>query len=147
MSEDRLADDLDRAVAGTDLGPDRTPLWQRAVGGLQWVLMVIALAGALWLLGLVGLGLLQLDDVVPLPRVEGIPLPTLLLVGGLLAGLLLALVARPLVAMGARRRARQVRGRLLDRVGEVADAQVVAPLREARADHGRFCAAVARAGS
>jgi hypothetical protein len=147
VSEDRLADDLDRAVAGTDLGPDRTPLWQRAVGGLQWVLMVVALAGALWLLGLVGLGLLQLDDVVPLPRVEGIPLPTLLLVGGLLAGLLLALVARPLVAMGARRRARQVRRRLLERVGEVADAQVVEPLSEARADHGRFCAAVTRAGS
>jgi GTP-binding protein EngB required for normal cell division len=147
VSEDRLADDLDRAVAGTDLGSDRTPLWQRAVGGLQWVLLLIALAGALWLLGLVGLGLLQLDDVVPLPRVEGIPLPTLLLVGGLLAGLLLALVARPLVAMGARRRARQVRRRLLDRVGEVAEAQVVEPLSAARADHGRFCAAVTRAGS
>ena len=147
LSEDRLADSLDRAVAGTDLGPDRTPLWQRAVGGLQWVLMLVALAGALWLLGLVGLGLLQLDDVVPLPRVEGIPLPTLLLVAGLLAGLLLALLSRPLVRAGARRRARQVRRRLLDRVGEVADAEVVEPLSDARADHARFCAAVTRAGS
>ncbi|WP_299955838.1 YfjP family GTPase [uncultured Modestobacter sp.] len=147
FSEERLADQLDRAVSGTDLGPDRTPLWQRAVGGLQWVLALVALAGALWLLGLVGLGLLQLDDVVPLPRVEGIPLPTLLLVGGLLAGLLLALVARPLVRAGARRRARQVRRRLLDRVGEVAEAEVVEPLGAARADHARFCTAVARAGS
>ncbi|WP_222192584.1 YfjP family GTPase [Modestobacter italicus] len=147
FSEERLADQLDRAVAGTDLGPDRTPLWQRTVGGLQWVLVLVALAGALWLLGLVGLGLLQLDDVVPLPRVEGIPLPTLLLVGGLLAGLLLALVARPLVRAGARRRARQVRRRLLDRVGEVAEAEVIEPLGEARADHARFCAAVTRAGS
>ncbi|MGY5885231.1 GTPase [Modestobacter lacusdianchii] len=147
FSEERLADQLDRAVTGADLGPDRTPLWQRAVGGLQWVLALVALAGALWLLGLVGLGLLQLDDVVPLPRVEGIPLPTLLLVGGLLAGLLLALVARPLVRAGARRRARQVRRRLLDRVGEVAEVEVVEPLGEARADHARFCAAVTRAGS
>ncbi|MCZ2818873.1 YfjP family GTPase [Modestobacter sp. VKM Ac-2977] len=147
FSQDRLADRLDRAVAGTDLGPDRTPLWQRAVGGLQWLLVLTALVGALWLLGLVGLGLLQLDDVVPLPRVEGIPLPTLLLAGGLLAGLLLALLARPLVHVGARRRARQVRRRLLDRVGEVADAEVVEPLTEAREDHTRFCAAVTRAGS
>src|SRR3712207_7214501 len=43
-----------------------------------------SLAGAVWLIGLVVLGLLQLDDVVPLPRVEGIPLPTVLLVLGLL---------------------------------------------------------------
>src|SRR3712207_9412676 len=57
------------------------------------------------LLALVGLGFFQLDDVVPLPRVEGIPLPTLLLVGGLLAGALLALVARPLVGLRGRRRA------------------------------------------
>ena len=85
-------------------GPDRVPLWQRAVGGLQWLLALVALAGALWLLVLVVLGFFQLDDVVPLPRVQGMPLPTLLLVGGLLAGLLLAVVARPLVGLRARRR-------------------------------------------
>jgi energy-coupling factor transporter ATP-binding protein EcfA2 len=144
---DRLPDRLDRAVAGTDLGPDRTPLWQRAVGGLQWLLALVALAGALWLIGLVVLGLVQLDDVVPLPRVEGIPLPTLLLVAGLLAGLLLALLCRPLVAAGARRRARTARRRLTARVGEVADDEVLAPLAEARAEHDRFCAAVGRARS
>jgi GTP-binding protein EngB required for normal cell division len=147
VTEERLADRLDRAVAGTDLGPDRTPLWQRAVGGLQWLLAVVALAGALWLLGLLGLGLLQLDDVVPLPEVEGIPVPTLLLVGGLLAGLLLALVCRPLVHAGARRRARLARRRLTERVAEVADTEVAEPLAEARADHDRFCAAVIRAGA
>jgi hypothetical protein len=147
VSEERLAGQLDRAVAGTDLGPERTPLWQRAVGGLQWLLLVLALAGALWLLGLVALGWLQLADVVPLPRVQGLPLPTLLLVGGLLAGFLLALVARPLVHLGARRRGRKVRRRLTAGVGEVADAEVLEPLADARADHRRFCGAVTRAAS
>ncbi|WP_111768182.1 GTPase [Nakamurella deserti] len=147
LSEERLADRLDRAVTGTDLGPDRTPVWQRAAGGLQWLLALTALAGALWLLALVGLGLLQLADVVPLPRVEGIPLPTLLLVGGLLAGLLLALVSRPLVRAGARRRARQARQQLTDRVATVADTEVLQPLTRVRADHDRFRAAVTRAGS
>ncbi|GAB3198985.1 50S ribosome-binding GTPase [Geodermatophilus arenarius] len=146
-TEERLPDRLDRAVAGTDLGPDRTPLWQRAAGGLQWLLALTALVGALWLLALAGLGLLQLDDVLPLPRVQGIPLPTLLLAGGLLAGLLLALLCRPLVAAGARRRARTARRRLTARVAEVADEEVLAPLAEARADHDRFCAAVGRAAS
>ncbi|NEK60106.1 GTP-binding protein HSR1 [Geodermatophilus sabuli] len=144
-AEDRLVDRLDRAVGGTDLGPQRTPLWQRGVGGLQWLLMLVALAGALWLLALVVLGLLQLDDVVPLPRVEGLPLPTLLLVGGLLAGALLALVARPLVGARARRRARRAEQRLLAAVDVVAQEELLAPMAEVREDHGRFCAAVGRA--
>ncbi|TFV45404.1 GTPase [Blastococcus sp. TF02A_35] len=144
-TEDRLTDALDRAVAGTDLGPDRVPLWQRAAGGLQWLLLVTALAGALWLLGLVVLGFLQLDDVLPLPRVEGIPLPTLLVVAGLLAGLLLALVCRPLVALRARRRARTAERRLRAAVHAVAEAEVLTPLAEVEQDAERFCAAVSAA--
>jgi GTP-binding protein EngB required for normal cell division len=147
VSEEQLADRLDRAVAGTDLGPQRTPLWQRAVGGLQWLLTLVALAGALWLLALVVLGFFQLDDVVPLPRVEGLPLPTLLLVGGLLAGALLALVARPLVGLRARRRARRAEQRLYAAVDVVAQEEVLAPMAEVREDHDRYCAAVTRAGS
>lgn len=147
VSQERLAGQLDRAVAGTDLGPERTPGWQRGVGGLQWLLMLVALAGALWLLALVVLGWLQLDGVVPLPRVQGLPLPTLLLIGGLLAGALLALVARPLVDLGARRRGRQAGRRLTDRVADVAAGEVLEPLAQARAAHRRFCAAVGRAVS
>ena len=145
VTEARLADALDRAVGGTDLGPDRVPLWQRAAGGLQWLLLVVALAGALWLLGLVVLGFFRLDDVLPLPRVEGIPLPTLLVAGGLLAGLLLALVCRPLVALRARRRARTADRRLRAAVREVADDEVLVPMAEVERDAERFCAAVAAA--
>ncbi|MGY1806075.1 GTPase [Blastococcus sp. SYSU D00669] len=144
-SEEGLADRLDRAVAGADLGPDRVPGWQRAVGGLQWLLAAVALVGGLWLLALAVLGWLQLDDVVPLPRVQGFPLPTLLLLGGLLAGLLLALLARPLVAAGARRRRRRARARLTARVAEVARETVLVPLEDTLADARTFCAAVDRA--
>jgi GTP-binding protein EngB required for normal cell division len=145
VSEEQLADRLDRAVAGTELGPQRTPLWQRGVGGLQWLLTLVALAGALWLLALVVLGFFQLDDVVPLPRVEGLPLPTLLVVGGLLAGALLALVARPLVGLRARRRARRAEQRLYAAVDVVAQEEVLAPMAEVREDHDRYCGAVTRA--
>ena len=142
VSEGDLADRLDRAVAGTDLGPDRTPLWQRAVGGLQWLLALVALAGALWLLALVVLGFFQLDDVVPLPRVEGLPLPTLLVVGGLLAGLLLAAVSRPLVRLRARRRARAADRRLRAAVEVVAEDELLAPMSAVRDDAARFREAV-----
>jgi hypothetical protein len=144
-SEARLADRLDQVVAGTDLGPDRVPLWQRAVGGLQWLLAVVVLAGALWLLALVGLGFFQLDEVVPLPRVEGVPLPTLLVIGGLLAGLLLAFVSRPLVGLRARRRGRAAGRRLRAAVDAVAEEEVLAPMLDVREDAARFRAAVERA--
>jgi hypothetical protein len=141
-SEEELADRLDQAVAGVDLGPDRTPLWQRSVGGLQWLLALVALAGALWLLALVVLGFFRLDGVVPLPRIQQVPLPTLLLAGGLLAGLLLAVVSRPLVALRARRRGRAVQRRVQLAVEAVADDHLLAPMRAVREDAERFAAAV-----
>jgi hypothetical protein len=141
-AEADLPDRLDRAVGGTELGPDRVPLWQRGVGGLQWVLALAALAGAVWLLALVALGFLQLDDVVPLPRVQGLPLPTLLLAGGLLAGLLLAVVARPLVRIHARRRRRAAERRLRLAVDAVAEEHLLAPMAAVRDDAGRFRDAV-----
>jgi hypothetical protein len=144
-AEAELPDRLDRAVAGTELGPERVPFWQRGVGGLQWVLALVALAGALWLLALVALGFFQLDDVVPLPRVQGLPLPTLLLIGGLLAGLLLAVVARPLVRVRARRRRRAAERRLQLAVDAVAEEHLLAPMAAVREDAARFRDAVAAA--
>jgi len=141
-AEEVVPDRLDAAVAGADLGPTRVPLWQRAVGGLQWVLALVALVGALWLLALVVLGFFRLDDVLPLPRVQRVPLPTLLLVGGLLAGLLLALVSRPLVRLRARRRARAAERGLRAAVDEVAEDVLLGPMTDVREDAARFRAAV-----
>ena len=58
---DDLEDALDRAVASTDLGVDRVPLWWRLARLLQLVLVAATLAGAVWL------GLLALVDFVALP--------------------------------------------------------------------------------
>lgn len=143
--EQRLADRLDRAVAGSAPTTGRTPRWQPVVGGLHWLLALAALAGGLWLLALVGLGYLQLDDVVPLPRVEGLPLPTLLLVGGLLSGALLAFLAAPFVRASARRRARRTERRLHEAVEQVARDELLDPLAQEAEAHSRFCAALARA--
>jgi len=140
--EASLPDRLDQAVAGAELDAERSPAWWRLVAGLQWVLLLCALAGTLWLLALVGLGFLQLNDVVPLPRVEGIPLPTLLLLGGLLAGALLAMLSLPLVAATAARRARGARRRIRERLEQVAATDVIEPITARREAYRRFCRAV-----
>ena len=69
------------------------PKWWRPVGWLQGVLALAVAAGAVWLLGLALLGWLRIEDVVPLPEVEGVPIPTWLVLGGAAAGLVLAFLA------------------------------------------------------
>jgi GTP-binding protein EngB required for normal cell division len=124
-----LPDALDRAVAQTDLGLTRKPLWWRAVGLLQWALTLTALVGLGWLVAgyaLRALGLPALNH----PKVGEVPLPTLLLLGGLLLGLLLWLLLKPIVNWGARRARRRAEQRLRAAVTEVAREYVVAPVRE-----------------
>jgi GTP-binding protein EngB required for normal cell division len=140
--EDELADRLDRAVAGVDLRM-RRPLWWRVAGVLQTVLATAVAAGALWLLALAGLAWLRVDDAVPTPEVRGIPLPTLLLGGGALLGLLLALLARVANGVSARRRARAAERALRRRVHDVAAELVVAPVEAELAARADLCAAVA----
>ncbi|MFL6127720.1 MAG: GTPase [Mycobacteriales bacterium] len=138
-----LPDLLDRTVAGTDLGAGRQPRWWMLTGFAQAVLAVAAVAGLLWLLGLFALDWLRFPQP-PLPHVGRVPLPTLLLVGGALAGLLLALLARRLAAVGARRRAAVARRRVRDRVERVAEERVLAPIEAELTAHSRLCAAVGR---
>ncbi len=142
-----LPDRLDRAVSGTDLGADDRPGWWRAAGALQSVLVGVAALGALWLLLLVALGALQLGGVLPLPRLGRVPLPTALLGLGLLAGLLVGLAARPLVARTAARRARRARRRLRAAVAVVAQDELLGPVAEHRAAADRYRHGLERAAA
>jgi len=124
-----LPDALDRAVARTNLGMSHQPFWWRAVGLLQWLFTIVAVWGLVWLL--VGyavrvLGLPALDN----PTVGDVPMPTLLLLGGLLLGVLFALLIRPIVNWGARRAGSHAEQRLRAAITEVAREYVVAPVRE-----------------
>ena len=119
----------DRAVAKTDLGLGRKPVWWRVVGFLQWVFTLAAVVGLGWLVAgyaVRALGLPALQH----PKVGDVPVPTLLLLGGLLLGLLLWLLMKPIVNWGARRARRRADQRLRASVTEVAREYVVAPVRE-----------------
>jgi GTP-binding protein EngB required for normal cell division len=122
-----LGDRLDGALASTDLGAARVPAWAGAVRVLQWALVLAALAGAVWLGVLAGMGYLRLPEPGT-PDVGTVPLPTLLLAGGVLLGVLLALVCRLLVSATARRRARVADRRLRDAVHAICRELVIDPV-------------------
>lgn len=155
---DQLPDALDQAVAATRVEASRRPMWWSLVNFVQWSLVVVVVAGLLWLAVLFGFAYLQLPPlptpVLTLPTWSGgdgvvfpgapepgsgeglgvdpfrIPWPTLMVLGGLALGLLLALVCRVFGALGARRRAMAARRRLRQSVGKVADRLVRQPVAE-----------------
>jgi GTP-binding protein EngB required for normal cell division len=120
-----VADRLDLAIAETDLGVARLPVWAGMVRVLQWLLMLAAVGGGIWAVAMALSGTLGDDSV---PRIAGVALPLVLLIGGVVAGLLLALGCRLLVSVTARSRARAADRRLRAAVHEVSAELVVAPV-------------------
>jgi GTP-binding protein EngB required for normal cell division len=142
--EPRLPDALDRAVARTDLDVDRRRRWWQVVRVLQWILLAAVVAGLLWLAASFVLAYLQLP---PLPSVTWgrLPAPTVLVLGGVLSGLLLAGLSRIGVVVGASRRERAARAALRRSVSAVTAELVVQPVREELERYARARAALTRA--
>lgn len=142
---DHVTDDLDSAVTGTDLETGGRAWWS-GFGVLQWVAFAALVAGLAWLGVLAVLGFLQLP-AIDVPRVEGFPVPTLLILGGLAAGLLLGVLAALLARWGAARRASRVRRRLLAACSRVADDAVLLPVAREVGRCNAFGSAVQAASS
>jgi hypothetical protein len=125
-----LNDQIDTAIAESvrHEQPDGRRWWN-AVGVLQAGLAVAAVVGAVWLGLLAFAGYLRLPEL-PTPRTYwDIPVPTGLLLGGVLLGLLVAFVSSRAAAVGAARRGRAVRRRAERAVSDVADRLVLDPIR------------------
>jgi len=132
-----LVDSLDQRIASAELEQTRRPAWWSVLGFLQWLFLATAIVGAGWLGVLAGLAYLRLPEPVT-PMAGPVPWPTVLLVGGLAVGLLLAVVGAVLARLGARRRARRVDQRLRAVVEETVQGQVVTPLEEQLAEFATF---------
>ncbi|MFG1966374.1 GTPase [Nonomuraea sp. NPDC049028] len=139
-----LADAVDRAVATTSLGAIRRPRWWRAVGVLQWLVFAVMVAGGLWLGALFGMDYLRLPQP-PLPTVGVVPWPTVLLGGGALAGVVIALLSRLAAWAGGHRRARRVAKTLRAAIAQVGADYVLDPVEGELARHARFTEAITRA--
>ena len=140
-----LPDALDQAIARAAL-PARGSWWWVPVGVLQWVSIVIALAGIVWLLGLAWLPTIGILPP-PVPTVEGWPVTTLLIAGGVLLGIALGLASAGISALVAASRRRRARAAIVAEVRDVAREQVIASVT-AELDRARdYGAAVERARS
>jgi GTP-binding protein EngB required for normal cell division len=127
-SEDALPDRVDRAIAATDLDLAQHRRWWQLVRVLQWLLVATVIVGLGWL----GLAfLLAYLQLPPLPKVTwwGLPAPTVLAIGGVLAGLLLAGLARIFVEVGARRRTAKARQSLRAAIARVTGELVIDPVK------------------
>lgn len=141
-----LADRLDRAVAdGVRAHASRTPRWWSLIGTLQILLAVAAAVGAAWLTVLFALAWLQVPDP-PTPEWRGWPVPTLLFGAGVTLGLLVAVIARRVAGLSARRAARRARAAAIDNVEQVAHDLVVGPIQAELASRAELVALLDTAG-
>nr|MDT0661883.1 GTPase [Micromonospora sp. DSM 115978] len=140
-----LPDALDRAVARIDLPEVDRPLWWRLVGAAQWLVTVVAATGLGWLLAGVVAGLLGFRPEYP--TIGVLPVPTLLLLAGLLLGFLIGLLVKPVISVGARRARDRVAKRLRAAVAEIGNDHVVAPVHAVLSAYAQARAALSRAAT
>lgn len=128
--EAELPDLLERDMVRIDYGLGRTRAPWVIFNALQWIALLSALVGVAWLTLISGMAYLQIQ-LPPAPTPEGspVPLPTLLLLLGVLLGIASAGVGRLLTAMGSRYYARKLRGRLQTGVEKAVQSCVVAPVQ------------------
>jgi GTP-binding protein EngB required for normal cell division len=124
-----LPDALDRAVGRTGPNLLGNPPWWQVAAALQWAAVLVSLFGLLWLTAGAVLRLLALP-ILAYPSAGALPLPTAMLVGGLLGGFLLSIALRPVVRFAAGRAGARAGRQLRFAVAEVGRDHVVVPVRE-----------------
>ena len=129
--EAELPELLERDMVRIDYGLGRIRAPWVIFNALQWIALLSALVGVGWLTLISGMAYLQIQ-LPPAPTPEGspVPLPTLLLLLGILLGIASAGVGRLLTAMGSRYYARKLRGRLQTGVEKAVQSCVVAPVQQ-----------------
>lgn len=124
---DELDQDIDVAIATTDLAIDKKSWWWPLTKVLQWASIVVALGGALWLGALAVAGYLQFAVPEP-PKVEGFPIPTLMLLVGLLLGIVLGIAGSFVNRMVAKMKRKRVHRNLERSVAGVVRQHIVDPV-------------------
>ena len=125
-----LADTLDQAVAKTDLGLNEGNGWWTVVRVFQWLILVTAIVGLGWLGVNFLLNTYLAYPIIPLPFIGNVPLPTILAVGGVASGIILAIISRIIVNLGATMKSASAVRRLRKTTDQVATNEIIDPLNQ-----------------
>jgi GTP-binding protein EngB required for normal cell division len=144
--KDEILDMIERSIARADLGTQQEPLWWGLGRFLQNLVTLAAVVGLVWLGVLFVFSYLQLPEP-PTYAYRDIPLPTLLLIGGSLAGFLLGVIFGQVSRVGAARHAAAARRQLRSAVAATVDREVIEPLERELEAYAGLCDALDRMGS
>ncbi|OKL53520.1 hypothetical protein BSZ39_09035 [Bowdeniella nasicola] len=137
-----LTDSLDEALARIEL-PVQPARWWTIAGIMQLLASAAVLVGGGWLAAMALGAYLQFEIAAPTWR--GFPIPTLILLAGLAAGILTAIIGRWAAAVGARRRAARTRALIMKAVDARVERQLIAPVKEQLDDYELFVDSARRA--
>lgn len=139
-----LPDELDKAVATTDLAMDRGQGYWKIFQVLQYLLITAVVVGLGWLGARMAMIYFGAPPLSIGPYWHGWATPTLLVVGGTLAGVLLALLSRVFVEITARAKARRAEAVLTKAIHQVSQRMVVDPVNAELRRYEQAKAAAAR---
>ncbi|MDR0285261.1 MAG: 50S ribosome-binding GTPase, partial [Propionibacteriaceae bacterium] len=126
---------IEHTVATTDLGANNPKHRWGTVRLTQWLIFAITIVGLLWLLANLLLTSFFGLGALPTPRLGGWPAPTILVLGGLALGLVIAAAARVAVHVRAKAAARTAVVRLRKAMTAIAAEHVIDPLNRELARH------------
>lgn len=134
-----LPAELDRAVARTRLPAEPSKAWS-LLTVVQWFALLATLIGVIWYLAVAFVpgALTPLLGTDLVPDVEGWPIPTLLIMAGLLTGLVIGLVTAVFGGMIGANVKRRTRSAVHKEIAATSQSAVVEPLGEIRDDYTRF---------
>mgnify|MGYP007084688042 FL=1 len=127
-------------MASTDLGVHRGTGWWKLVTVVQWSLMIVVVAGLAWL-AVDAYFQLRLPPV----RWHNFPVPTFMVLGGVIAGVVASMLCRIGVQAGARAAERHAKSELRASLVDVAWQSVVDPVNAELDHHDEVVKIVAKA--
>lgn len=147
---DELLDDLRQSVGRETVNAGSKPAWWTVIAWLQRLFAGAAIVGFVWLVTVAILGGFFMFDTEPLlpptPEAEWMPLPSALLIIGVVAGLLVGLLVRIPLGVGAGRRGRKARKAIEQQVEEHAKNRVIDRVQTVADDRSRIAEMIAAPG-
>lgn len=136
-----VLDHADRIIARADLGYGKKPGWWSLWRLLQWIFVIVAAAGLLWIAALWVFESMNMP-IPSTPQFGEFPVPPVLFFGGLLMGLILTLLGRVFLNSGAKSVERKVRKSLTKEITPVTEEHMLAGIDQVL-DESRELGAIA----